>query len=599
MISDLLELYSFLQSAHKRKLIYIQAFIFFMAIAELVTVFSIVPFMAIVADPTLIETNEIFIFVFNFINAPFFEDNIIFYLGIFVVIAIFFSTLISIITVWYINIQAQRIGYELASSLYLNYMNESWAFHTLNHSSKLTNKIMNEASRLTSHIINPILQINARLVVVVFIAGGLIIASPSVAILSVIIFAVAYLIIFNLIKSKLAKNSKTLTFEQEKRVKLINDGFGGIKDTLILGRQNFFVSQFFDASNKVARAGAINQALSQIPRYALEFLAFTGLVSIVLTFYVINDGNISSILPIVSLFAIGAFKLLPAFQILFSSVSMIQGNISAIHSIKNDLNSASCIKEKHLQNSFKKLTFKDSITFKNISFTYPGKNSPALTDINITIPKNHKIALVGPSGSGKSTMIDILLGLIRPSEGMIEVDGVSMNKSTIRDFQNNIGFVPQSTFLSDTTILENIAFGLPIEKINNNSIQECIKLARLDEFIDSLPDGLDTMIGERGVQISGGQKQRISIARALYNDAELLVFDEATSSLDGNTESKVMNEINNLSHTKTIVLVAHRLSTVKTCDCIYFFDNGRIIDCGTFSELLEKNISFREMAAKS
>jgi HlyD family secretion protein len=174
-----------------------------------------------------------------------------------------------------------------------------------------------------------------------------------------------------------------------------------------------------------------------------------------------------------------------------------------------------------------------------------------------------------------------------------------MSKSTIRDFQNNIGFVPQSTFLSDASILENIAFGLPIEKINNNSIKECIKLARLDEFIDSLPDGLDTMIGERGVQISGGQKQRISIARALYNDAELLVFDEATSALDGNTESKVMNEINNLAHTKTIVLVAHRLSTVKTCDCIYFFDNGHIIDYGTFSELLEKNISFREMAAKS
>ena len=196
-------------------------------------------------------------------------------------------------------------------------------------------------------------------------------------------------------------------------------------------------------------------------------------------------------------------------------------------------------------------------------------------------------------------MIDILLGLIRPSEGIIEVDGVSMSKSKIRDFQNNIGFVPQSTFLSDASIMENIAFGLPIKKINNNSIQECIKLARLDEFIDSLPDGLYTMIGERGVQISGGQKQRISIARALYNDAELLVFDEATSALDGNTESKVMNEINNLAKSKTIVLVAHRLSTVKTCDCIYFFDNGRIIDYGTYSELLEKNISFREMAAKS
>ncbi len=599
MLRDLLELFSFFSSAHKRKLLIIQLYIFLMAIAELLTVFSIVPFMAIISDPSILETNQIFLSAINFFNIESLQSNIIFYLGIMVVVAILLSTLISIVTVWFINVQAQKIGYELASSLYLNYMHQTWTFHTLNHSSKLTNKIMNEASRLTSHIITPILQINARLVVVLFIVGGLIIANPAVAISSVIIFSGVYLIIFYLIRRKLEKNGITLTREQEKRVKLINEGFGGIKDTLILGRQHFFIRRFFDASNQVAKAGAINQVFSQIPRYALEFLAFSGLVSIVLTFHIINDGNITSILPIVSLFAIAAFKLLPAFQILFSSISMIQGNISAIHSIKDDLDSFKNLEVRTDLNIQDKLTFDHEITFHNISFSYPGKDLPALSNINMKFPKNHKIGMVGSSGAGKSTIIDILLGLILPSNGMIKIDDKELKQSSLRNFQNNIGFVPQSIFLADATILENIAFGLPIQQIDMEAIQRSILLARLSEFIDSLPDGLNTMIGERGVQISGGQKQRISIARALYHDADLLVFDEATSALDGNTETSVMNEINNLAKSKTIVLVAHRISTVKTCDCIYFFENGRVIDSGKYSELIERNTSFKQMAEKS
>jgi HlyD family secretion protein len=599
MISDLLELFRLVNSGHKRKLLFIQICIFFMAMAELLTVFSIVPFMAVIGDPSILNTNKIFISAINFLSIEIHESNIIFYLGLLVISAVLLSTLISVFTVWFINIQASKIGYELASSLYKNYMTQTWTFHTLNHSSRLTNKIMNEASRLTSHIITPILQMNARLVVIFFIVGGLIIASPVVAILSVCTFSLAYLTIFYLIRRKLEKNSITLTSEGEKRVQLINEGFGGIKETLILGRQYFFINRFVNSSNKVARAGATNQAFSQMPRYALEFLAFVGLVSIVLAFHTFNDGDINSILPIVSMFAIAAFKLLPAFQILFSSISMIQGNISAIHSIKGDLDSSknlSRIGDKDITN---KLHFEQEIAFSNISFSYPGKDIPALSNINIKIPKNHKIAMVGSSGAGKSTMIDILLGLVTPSDGIIRIDGEELEQSSLRIFQNNIGFVPQSIFLSDASILENIAFGLPIEQINMSAIRKSIKLARLDEFVDSLEEGLDTMIGERGVQISGGQKQRISIARALYNDADLLVFDEATSALDGNTERRVMNEINNLSKTKTIVLVAHRISTVKECDCIYFFENGHIVDEGSFSDLCDRNATFRDMAEKS
>ena len=389
MLSDLLELFSLVSPSHKRKLLYIQACIFFMAMAELLTVFSIVPFMAVISDPSILFTNQIFISAITFLNIEIHENNVIFYLGLLVIATVLLSTLISVLTVWYINIQAAKIGFELASSLYKNYMTQTWTFHTLNHSSKLTNKIMNEGSRLTSHIITPILQMNARLVVILFIVGGLIIASPVIAILSVSTFSLAYLTIFYLIRRKLEKNSITLTSEGEKRVKLINEGFGGIKETLILGRQYFFINRFVNSSNKVARAGALNQAFSQMPRYALEFLAFVGLVSIVLAFHVLNDGSINSILPIVSVFAIAAFKLLPAFQILFSAISMIQGNISAIHSIKGDLDSSNNLSRIRDKDTKNKLHFENEITFSNISFSYPGKDIPAISNINISNMVNY------------------------------------------------------------------------------------------------------------------------------------------------------------------------------------------------------------------
>ena len=598
MYKSLKDLYAILLPEHKKKLIQVQFFIFCMAAAELLTVFSIVPFMALITDPSSLESNQYVTLALNFFqikNSP----DLIVYIGITVIIIICIASLISIGTVWLMNFYASKIGFEIASILYGNYMNESWAFHLENHSSKLNNKIMNEASRLTSHVITPILQVNARAVVIFFIIIGITIISPAIALISMGIFATIYFLIFKGIKNRLNTNGIILTNEQEARIKLIHDGFGGIKDTLILGRQDHFIDRFSHASERVAVAGATNQALTQIPRYFLEFLAFSGLVLIVLSFHAVNDGNIGSALPIISLFAVAAFKILPALQILYSAISMIQGNISAVDSIKLDLEKKydlfNSIDFLHSKNDY----FVKSITLENITFSYPSKETPAISDVSIEIPKNHKIAIVGASGSGKSTLLDILLCLIQPDKGRIAIDGTHLSKERVKEFQHNIGFVPQTPFLSDASILDNIAFGIPHTHIQMNLVMKAVKLSQLDAFIDSLPQGINSLVGERGVQISGGQKQRISIARALYNDPEILVFDEATSALDGNTEADVMKEINNLSLQKTIVIVAHRLSTVKSCEKIFFLSNGELVDSGSYDELFTRNRDFQEMARNS
>ena len=598
MYQSLKDLYSILQPEHKRRLAALQFFILCMALAELITVFSILPFMAIITDPSLLQSNELLVRVLTFLQIQD-ASNLIIYIGMMVISVIFLASLVSIITVWVINISAAKIGFEISSILYRNYMYEPWSFHSTNHSSWLNNKIMNEASRLTSHVLTPLLHINSKLMVILFISTGIIIANPVVALGSLIAFAVIYFLIFAAIKARLSLNGAILTNEQEARIKLIHDGFGGIKDTLILGRQHNFTEKFSHTSQKVAIAGATNQALTQTPRYFLEFFAFSGLIGIVIIFHIINNGNVVAILPTVSLFAVAAFKILPALQILYSSISMIQGNISAVDSIKPDLDKNLYNELSNLSSPSKTDFFHHDITLEGITYSYPSKKDPAVLNINIKLPKNNKIAIVGASGSGKSTLLDIFLCLITADTGKILIDGILLDPSNIREFQNNIGFVPQTPFLSDGSILENISFGLPKDKIDMNAIEDAVKLAQLDDFISSLPLGIDTLVGERGVQISGGQKQRISIARSLYSKPSILVFDEATSALDGNTEADVMHEINNLSSQKTILIVAHRLSTVKKCDKIYFLNDGIVEDSGTYEELFDRNDAFQEMAKKS
>jgi ATP-binding cassette, subfamily B, bacterial PglK len=301
---------------------------------------------------------------------------------------------------------------------------------------------------------------------------------------------------------------------------------------------------------------------------------------------------------VLSVYSLAGLKLLPVFQTTYGSIAQIRGSLSAFESIKEDLEASQKNTKQSIHgiSSDEHLSITNKVSLRNIEFTYPGKQKPALSQFNMEIPVNSVVGLVGSSGAGKSTAIDLLLGLIQPDSGQLLIDEKSLLPRQVRAWQNNLGFVPQSIFLADSSILGNIAFGLAANKIDIKRVQRIIKLVHLDELIQQLPDGLSTTVGERGVQLSGGQRQRIGIARSLYDDAKILILDEATSALDGITEELIMDTIHDFSGSKTIILIAHRFTTVQKCNLIFFMDEGRVVDKGKYDELMERNETFRKMS---
>jgi len=497
---------------------------------------------------------------------------------------------------------ATKVGTEIADRLYTHYLKQDWLFHASGSSAQLTKKIANEAQRVTSGILLPLMQMNARIALALFMSLAIFLYDPKVAIIGLIVFSIAYFILYKLVKKVLQRNGQSISTVYEQRFRLMNEGFGGIKDVLLLGRDDDFIKRFNQTGNILAQSQGTNTALIQVPRYFMELIAFGAMITLILYLIAIYDGNLGVVLPIISVYALAAFKLLPAFQQIYGSVAQIKGNVSAFESIYQDLiesTKRNVSASKNEQTNENNLHLTEEITLENIGFTYPGKPSPTISQLSMQIKANSVVGIVGPSGSGKSTLIDILLGLIQPQSGLLKINGQEITAGNLRAWQNTIGFVPQSIFLSEGTIAENIAFGITEKEINFDQVKKTLSLAHLGELVKSLDQGIHTKVGERGVQISGGQRQRIGIARALYHEADILMFDEATSALDGITEKMIMEAIHDFSGQKTVIMIAHRLKTVQQCDKIIFIDQGCVVDQGTYSELIEKNKIFKEMAKHS
>jgi HlyD family secretion protein len=380
------------------------------------------------------------------------------------------------------------------------------------------------------------------------------------------------------------------------------EGFGGIKDVILLGRQDSFVETHRKLNLVVANINVQQTTFGGAPKFLIQLVAFGLMISLVLYVLKTRDGALGSALPVLAVYAFAAFKLLPAFQQIYMLTTQIQGALPAFRAIEGDLLASLSDPGVGSRKSGKvgkrgiPIALKDGIRFENVSFRYPGKDDLAVDRLDLTIPARKVVGLVGPSGAGKSTLIDLLLALVEPESGRIYVDEKELTQDNKRAWQDSLGFVPQRIFLSDASIRENIAFGLPTQEIDEERIQAAIRMAHLHELILSLPEGANTRVGERGVQLSGGQAQRIGIARALYYGTDVLILDEATAALDGITERLVMDAIHDFSGSKTILIIAHRLTTVKECDFICVMQNGRIVDKGTYDDLLERNELFRGMA---
>lgn len=596
MFKMIRQLFSLLSPQQIKQFYILQVLVVVMAFTELIGIASIAPFMALVGDISLLEKEGIFaeIYQLSGVTNPM---NFLFYTGLVVLITLTISTAISMFTVWKLSLYAARVGTEIADRLYAHYMQQDWLFHASGSSAQLTKQVATETSRVTGSIIQPLLQMNSKVILAAFISISIFIYDPLIAITGLLLFACAYFLLYKLVRKRLTENGRKLSLVATKRFQLMNEGFGGIKDVLLLNRRYDFVERFQESSKTFAYAQGTNTAISQVPRYFMELIAFGAMISLVLLLIKLHQGNLGTVLPILAVYALAAFKLLPALQQIYSSVAQIKGATAAFDAIKKDLEQS--LKNKQpssIEATPAHLPLHKLITLNNITFTYPGKPSPAVNGLNMSIPVNSVIGLVGASGSGKSTAIDLLLGLLTPQQGELCIDDTCITADNKRAWQNTLGFVPQSIFLSEGTIAENVAFGLPVKDINLEQVNKALELANLTELVEQLPSGINTKVGERGVQLSGGQRQRIGIARALYHEADVLVFDEATSALDGITEKTIMEAIHDFSGKKTIIMIAHRLKTVQKCDIIYFMDKGRIVDQGTYQELVNNNPKFKEMA---
>lgn len=595
MFKMIRQLFSLLSPQQLKQFYILQLLVIVMAFAELIGIISIAPFMALVGDISLLEEGFFSqLYKLSGINNP---ADFLFYTGLAVLLTLALSTAISMFTIWRLSIFSTRLGTEISDRLYSYYMQKDWLFHVDHNSAYLTKQVSSETLRVIDKVIQPLMHMNAKLVLSIFISVSIFIYDPVVSIAGLLLFSCSYIILYIIARKRLQKNGDNMSLMLTKRFQLMNEGFGGIKDVLLLNRRYDFVERFKETGETFAYAKGNSIAISHIPRYFMELIAFGAMISLVLLLIKLHQGNLGTVLPVLAVYALAAFKLLPALQQIYASVADIKSNSAAFEAIKDDLEYSlnshlPAAKEVILQN----LPFKQKIKLNNITFSYPNALSPAVNNLDMTIPVNNVIGLVGGSGSGKSTLIDILLGLLTPQTGEIYIDDTLITAENKRAWQNTLGFVPQSIFLSEGSIAENVAFGLPAKDINLEQVNKALRLANLNELIETLPEGINTKVGERGVQLSGGQRQRIGIARALYHEADVLVFDEATSALDGITEKVIMESIHEFSGQKTIIMIAHRLKTVQKCDIIYLMDQGRIVDEGTYQELIEKNIKFKEMA---
>ena len=367
-------------------------------------------------------------------------------------------------------------------------------------------------------------------------------------------------------------------------IKHIQQGLGGAKEVKMLGCEETFLTLHDESHRKTAKLLQWQQTLQALPRLWLELIAVAGIVALVLIM-ILRGGSIQDIIPVLGVFVAAAFRLLPSLSRILTALNSLRFSISVVNVLKEEFSIQ--VYEGHLKQKkdLKVGDFQDKIGLRNLVYKYPASSKPALNNVSVNVSCKESVGFIGTSGAGKSTIIDIILGLLTPDSGQVLVDGLDIQQN-LREWQNQIGYVPQSVFLTDDTLRKNIAFGLSNTEIDEKAVWDAIKASQLEEFVLNQPDGLETIVGERGVRLSGGQRQRIGIARALYHDPAVLVLDEATSSLDNDTENDIMKTINTLHGNKTLIIVAHRLSTVENCDRIYRLEKGQIVEEGVPSLVL-------------
>jgi ATP-binding cassette subfamily C protein len=501
--------------------------------------------------------------------------------------------------VWFYNRQYRIIEYHrirLADRLFSAYMYAPYSFHLSRNSAELLRNVQVETLEIVRTVISPVLEIAMGVFMTFFTVVLLLSTTPWIGLAAVLFIGGGSALFYISIRKRLNHYGQVAKKEWKESVKAINQGLGALVEARTLNTESYFTTIFRHSVSTFARVERLRQVVSKISPAVVESIAVCGLLAGVILMLLAGVGT-ETMLPIMALFGVAAVRLRQSTSQIVNGLSQLQYGIVAIPHVTDDIQfiESSAYFRQRSKNTGQALPFEHTIEIENITFAYPESDTNVIEGLSAIIKKGESVAFVGPTGSGKSTIINILLGLLEPKSGTIKIDGQPTQKN-LSGWLRHVGYIPQTIFLLDESIRNNIAFGIQATHIDDNKVWKAAKLAQLDDFIRTLPQGLDTIVGERGVRLSGGQRQRVGLARALYHEPEVLVMDEATSSLDSHTESLVMQALMSVKEGRTFIMIAHRLSTVEQCDRLYFLKQGKIVAVGTFSELVAQYSDFRQMA---
>ena len=561
------------------------------AILDMIGVATIFPFMAVLTNPNLIETNIILNKMFHVFSLIGVENNqqFLFALGILVFVMLVISLFFRAITLYAQLKFVHMREYTISKRLVEGYLQKSYNWLIENHSADLGKNILSEAAVVVRGGMKQAMEMISKSLITIALIFLLIMTDLKLTLVIAFFLGFTYVIVFYIVHKYLKRIGKERFKSNELRFTSISDAFGAVKEIKVGGLEKFYIQKFSDPAKSFAHTTAFSLVITLLPRFVLEAIAFGG-VLLILLYLMMQTGNLQTSLPIISLYVLAGYRLIPALQQIYGSFTQLTFIGPSLDKLYNDIINFKPTASNQNQDV---LSLNREINLKNISYEYSNSSRAALKNINIRIPARSTVGLIGPSGSGKTTTVDIILGLLEAQKGTLEIDDTIVSKQNLRSWQRSIGYVPQHIFLANDTIFENIAFGVNHKDINIKAVEKATKIANLHNFIiEELPKQYNTYIGERGVRLSGGQRQRIGIARALYHNPQVLILDEATSALDNETEKAVMEAVNNLSKDITIILIAHRLNTVKNCDIVFKLEKGQLVNQGSFEKLINSKNEF-------
>jgi len=596
MKSGFKKIWQILNSTEKKMLIKMSILKVFVGILDMAGVASIAPFIAVISSEKILNENQIILKMKNTLNYD--NTEIIVFFAVLSLFLISINQIFRILSKWYDTYVSHNIWWSLNRQMFSYFINEPYSFHIQTNSNALLEKLQVQTNAAVSGVVTPLFQILGHLITCIFLFSLLVIADPKITFVLIVSVSLFYLLIFYKLRRKISTYGSYNPKYSQKTFKLVDQAYKSIKDIKIKNNANFYINIFEPLAKKYANNQVKINLISNLPRFFLEIFAYTFAFTLII-YFIKNSADFSSIIILIGVYAFALQKILPAVQGIYQQLTAIKYFKPSFDKVFEDLKLATNKFNKEKINTLKeeKIFFSKNIEFKKILFKYPSSKKIVLDIKNLKIKSGIFLGITGQTGSGKTTFVDILLGLLEPLSGEILVDNILLKKDLVKSWQSKVAYVPQFSFMADDTIKNNIALGKTESEIDFEKIKKSSEAAFLSNFIENdLHFKYDTIIGEDGVRLSGGQRQRISIARALYDDKSIIVFDEATNSLDSVTENLIIENLLKNKENKTIIMITHRLSSLQKCDEILFLENGSVTDRGSYKDLIDKNVKFKNLA---